>query len=63
MLIQHLIYANLLTEAETLRDICREYAQTASKIHPKFYAQVKFETDHPEYLQLLEVYENKGLIV
>jgi hypothetical protein len=40
----------MITEAESLRNICREYGEVASKCNPKFYAQVKFEADHPEYL-------------
>lgn len=32
----------MIAEAQNLRDTCKQYAQTASKINPKFYAQVKF---------------------
>lgn len=34
----------------------------ASKAKPKFYAQVKFEADHPELLELVEVYESRGVV-
>lgn len=52
----------MIAEAQSLRDIGREYGEVASKCTPKFYAQVKFEADHPEYLELLEVYENRGIL-
>lgn len=45
-----------------MRNVCKEYAEIASRINPKFYAQVKFENDHPEFADLVEVYENKGVI-
>lgn len=42
--------------------MCKEYAEVASKCVPKFYAQLKFESDHPEYGDLMRVYENRGLL-
>lgn len=61
-MIQHLIYANLIEEAENLRNVCKDYAEIASRVNPKYYAQVKFESEHPELADLVEAYENKGVV-
>lgn len=52
-MIQHLIYANLIEEAENLRNVCKDYAEIASRVNPKYYAQVKFESEHPELADLV----------
>lgn len=49
---------NLVEEAETLKNLGNEYAYEIRRCTPKYYGQVRFENDHPEFSELIEVYQD-----
>lgn len=51
-MIQHLIYLNMMDEAENIRNVTREYIDAVSGYQPKSFAQVRFEELHLEASEL-----------
>jgi len=57
LLVQHLIYMNLIDEAEEIRAVVQEYIEVMNSHKAKSFAKLKFEELHPEAAELY--YEEK----
>ncbi len=52
LLVQHLIYMNLIEEAEEIRSTISEYIDVMNEKKSKSYARIKFEETHHEAAEL-----------